>query len=320
MGRSSLQIKGYTPEDIKTLMREKPDYEIGMKLLAIYQISRGISSRKLEECYNKSFKQLFNWSHRFEEQGIEGLKDKDGRGRKPGLDDKQMERLKELVTQESPSSYGYNTATWTDPLVQQWIEKNMGVSYKKAQVYNILHKLGLSHQKARATYPETDPEAQDRFKEELKKLLESPDDTALIFEDEFSLSNTATVNYARSVKGRQPLVKAKQRNRERKTAVGSYNFYTDQMTVSFHDKGNYKTFKKHLRKILRTYKSNSKIIVVADNVRFHYALKLREWLKTKPRLELVYLPPYSPELNPIERAWWYIRKRITQNRYLNTLR
>jgi transposase len=141
----------------------------------------------------------------------------------------------------------------------------------------------------------------------------------LLFEDEFSLSNTATLSYAWSVKGRQPLVKAKQRNRERKTAMGSYNFATGQMTVSFHDRGNYRTFKKHLKKVLRTYNNNSKIIVVVDNVRFHHSIKLKEWLVTRPKLELVYLPPYSPELNPIERAWWYMRKRITHNRYLHTL-
>ncbi len=128
----------------------------------------------MEEFYNKSFKQLLNWVHSFEEQGIEGLKDKGGRGRKPKLDEGQMDRLRMLVTQESPSSHGFNTETWTGPLIKVWIEKNMGVSYKKAHVYNILHKLGLSHQKARATCPEANPEAQERFREELKKTSRKP--------------------------------------------------------------------------------------------------------------------------------------------------
>ena len=37
------------------------------------------------------------------------------------------------------------------------------------------------------------------------------------------------------------------------------------------------------------------------------------------KMELLYLPAYSPDLNPIERAWWYIRKKITHNRYLVNL-
>ena len=35
---------------------------------------------------------------------------------------------------------------------------------------------------------------------------------------------------------------------------------------------------------------------------------------------VVHLPAYSPELNPIERAWWYMRKKITHNRYVKSLK
>jgi transposase len=140
-----------------------------------------------------------------------------------------------------------------------------------------------------------------------------------LFEDEFSLSNTATIGYKWGKVGRQPKVMAKQRGRDRKTAMGSYNYGTGQITVSFHERGNYKSFKKHLKKVLRIYRNHSKIILVVDNVRYHHAKLLKKWLLTKPKLEMVYLPPYSPELNPIERAWWYMRKKITHNRYVRTM-
>ncbi|KAA6326347.1 hypothetical protein EZS27_024542, partial [termite gut metagenome] len=37
------------------------------------------------------------------------------------------------------------------------------------------------------------------------------------------------------------------------------------------------------------------------------------------RIELLFLPPYSPDLNPIERVWWLMRKQITHNRWLKTM-
>jgi len=117
----------------------------------------------------------------------------------------------------------------------------------------------------------------------------------------------------------QPVVACKQRGKERLTAMGSYNYRTGQMTISFHQQGNYKNFKKHLKKVLYTYRQHSKIIMVVDNVRFHHAKLLKIWLLNHPKLEIVYLPPYSPELNPIERVWWYMRKKITHNRYLQSL-
>lgn len=142
----------------------------------------------------------------------------------------------------------------------------------------------------------------------------------MLYEDEFSLSNTATLNYTWSEKGEQPHVPCKQRNRERKTVFGSYNFQTGQMTINFSEKGNSKTFKKHLKKVLYEYRKHSKIIMVLDNVRYHHAKKLKKWLGSNPKLEFVFLPPYSPELNPIERAWWYMRKKITHNRFTQSLK
>lgn len=102
--------------------------------------------------------------------------------------------------------------------------------------------------------------------------------------------------------------------------MGSYNYVTGQITVTFHDKGNYKSFKKHLKKLLSVYRERSKIIIVVDNVRFHHAKLLREWLTQNEKIEIMYLPPYSPELNPVERAWWYMRKKITHNRYVRSLK
>ncbi|WP_083839311.1 transposase [Mucilaginibacter paludis] len=63
-----------------------------------------------------------------------------------------------------------------------------------------------------------------------------------------------------------------------------------------------------------------KVVMVLDNVPYHHANRLKPILERyKHRLELVYLPPYSPDLNPIERVWWYMRKKITHNRYVQNL-
>jgi len=142
----------------------------------------------------------------------------------------------------------------------------------------------------------------------------------LLYEDEFSLSNTATVGYQWSVKGQQPQVPCKQRKRERQTTFGSLNYDTGQITVSFADKGNSITFKKHLKKVLYEYRSASKIIMVLDNVAYHHANRIKNWLAKWSKLELLFLPPYSPDLNAVERAWWYMRKKITHNRFVKSLK
>ena len=141
----------------------------------------------------------------------------------------------------------------------------------------------------------------------------------MLYEDECSLSNTATLGYKWGKKGQQPIIEQKQRKRERQTVFGSYNYGTGKITVSFADKGNSKTFKKHLKKILFEYKNYPKIIMVLDNVKYHHAKRISKWLEKNQKLELFFLPPYSPDLNAVERAWWYMRKKITHNRYVKSL-
>lgn len=164
-----LVIKGYTSEQIKAELSECDNYKVGIKLNAIYQLSKGISSRKLVEFYGTSFKQILNWAHRFEAEGVEGLKDKKGRGRKSRLDEAQLKVLQEIIMNKSPLDYGYNTATWTGAIVIELIKKHYSIEYKKTQVYELLKKMGFTYQKAKGKYPEADAKKQEEFKDYLKK-------------------------------------------------------------------------------------------------------------------------------------------------------
>ena len=169
MAKPVLQIKGHTAESIKALIRKDERYTIGLRLYAVYQVAKGQSSRKLEDLYNTSFKQITNWVHRFEKEGLEGLKDKKGRGRKDNLTSSQKQEIAMLLKNESPTKYGFNTATWTGPLLIMWIKKEFKIEYKKAQIYNIIKALGFSYQKGKGIFPETDKKEQEDFKSALKK-------------------------------------------------------------------------------------------------------------------------------------------------------
>lgn len=174
MPRSVLKVGNYKPEDIKALFRDDERYTIGIRLYAVYQVSMGQSSRKLEDLYNTSFKQITNWVHRFEKEGIAGLKDKKGRGRTARLNEGQRNRIAALLSNEPPTDHGYNSGTWTGPMLIEWIEKHYQIIYKKAQIYNIIKSLGFSYQKGKGIFPETDLAKQDAFKDSLKKTSGKP--------------------------------------------------------------------------------------------------------------------------------------------------
>ena len=101
---------------------------------------------------------------------------------------------------------------------------------------------------------------------------------------------------------------------------GAVNTETGKLVTMLTPKFNAETFEIFLRKLLRHRKRSGKMALILDNARYHHAKKLRPLLKKYQKvLRLDYLPPYSPELNPIERVWKLLRKNCTHNQYFETL-
>ena len=78
------------------------------------------------------------------------------------------------------------------------------------------------------------------------------------------------------------------------------------------------SFMKKLRKI--SCHSGRRVLVVADNARYHHATLHADWREEcSKRFSLFFLPPYSSELNPIERVWKLTRRLATHNRYFERI-
>lgn len=80
------------------------------------------------------------------------------------------------------------------------------------------------------------------------------------------------------------------------------------------------TFQVYLSQLLRHRPRHKQMIVLLDNARYHHAKLLRPWLHQYRELfALLFLPPYSPQLAPIERVWKLARRLATHNRYFPDL-
>lgn len=80
------------------------------------------------------------------------------------------------------------------------------------------------------------------------------------------------------------------------------------------------TFETFLKTLLRHRSRGKRMVVVLDNARYHHAILLKPLLwKCRAVLTLLFLPPYSPQLAPIERVWKLARRMATHNRFFATL-
>jgi transposase len=154
MSKVALQIKNYTPEALGSLLRKDVKFQQAIRIFACYQVSLGKRPKDLEELYDTSFKSICNWVHRLNEGGVDALIDKERPGRPKKLNSDQLSEIKETILNQMPSDFGFNSATWTGPILISMIEKRYEVKFRKAQIYNILKSLGLTFQKGKGVYPE----------------------------------------------------------------------------------------------------------------------------------------------------------------------
>jgi transposase len=78
---------------------------------------------------------------------------------------------------------------------------------------------------------------------------------------------------------------------------------------------NAKTFQQFLAYILNEH-PGKQIVMVLDNAKIHHAKLLQPFLETyKERLTLFFLPPYSPNLNLLERVWKWLKESVIANRF-----
>jgi len=123
-----------------------------------------------------------------------------------------------------------------------------------------------------------------------------------------------------SLKGHQPEIST-YGGRKRQHLIGTVEPLEGNLHVAFSEMLKALQFQHYLEGLLARYPAPKKLIMVLDNARAHHSKELKPFLDAnKDRLELVFLPPYSPDLNPMEWFWKFLRKIVTHNTFFPTFK
>jgi transposase len=119
-------------------------------------------------------------------------------------------------------------------------------------------------------------------------------------------------------RGKQPKVKSAP-TQEKVAFSGFINPNTGQLIIKECNKFNYETIMEAIYHFQKTQNTDRKVLIIMDNAPWHKkAVRLlRE--ENIENIEFLFLPPYSPELNPIERIWRITRRERTHNVYFDKL-
>jgi transposase len=151
------------PAELRRLARRERDGRVGVRLLALANALDGLPREEAARLAGMTGQTLGDWVHRYNAEGVEGLRDRHRPGRPCALDEGQQAALKGLVL-KGPTLGRDGCVAWRARDLCELVERRFGVGYSESGIRRLLHGLDLSWQKARPVHPEADVRAQERFK------------------------------------------------------------------------------------------------------------------------------------------------------------
>lgn len=194
-----------------------------------------------------------------------------------------------------------------------YVEETFGVSYTPQGIVHMLHRLGFVKQ-AKRVPGKADIEKQEKFIGIYYKLEDSLGvNDKIYFLDGMHSQHNSVPRYGWIFKGEDIEIKSNT-GRERLNLNGAINIDRFEVIIRDEESINADAIIELLKEIERKNPEAEKIYTISDNARYYKAKIVQEFLKTS-KVEMVFLPPYCPNLNLIERLWSFFQKEILYNKY-----
>lgn len=262
---------------------------------------------------------LYGWLARYRDGGWAGLDARKRGGRKPKLNAKAIQWVYKTVTEKNPLQLKFTFALWTARMIGQLIDKKFGVKLSKASVCRLLAQLGLTPQRpVWRAYQQRPEEVQKWLQEEYPRIrrLAQRKKAMIFFGDEAGVRSDHHAGTTWAVKGRTPVVSSTGARFglnlvSAVSAQGEFRFMTVKGRVGA------AKFIDFLKRLI--HNAERMIFLIVDGHPAHKAKMVARFVESaKDRLQLFFLPPYSPELNPDERVWNDLKNNAVGRKFINS--
>jgi len=240
-----------------------------------------------------------NWEKKYIRGGIEDLVNDHYMGRKCLLDDEQLELLgRELESKVYPTTESIIT----------FVKEEFGIKYTVGGMTSLLHRLGFSYKKPKGVPGKADASKQQGFLNQYNGIkAHGP----VYFADSTHPMLNPILASGWIKKGTEFAVKTNS-GKQRININGAIEIGSLDVIARCCDTVDRTSICELLRAIRAKNPDEDKIYLVLDNAAYNRAKVVRSLAK-KLGIRLIYLPPYSPNLNPIERLWKFMKKKIMAN-------
>jgi transposase len=294
--------------ELEKLHRSLRDKRQADRVKAVIALSKGWSPAQVAEILLIDEKTSRHYFDRYQQGGCQALLEDHYSGSEPKLDERQMSEL---------DTYLQERILPDAKAVMAHIENQYGVCYSVSGVVDLLHRLGFSYKKPTHVPGKQDPARQQAFIEEYEHLkAEKGENDPIYFADATHPQHNSVPSYGWMKKGQAKELKANC-GRQRLNINGAMDIETLEPVTGFYDTINADTTIDLFAKIEAKHTEAEAIYIIVDNARYYRSSVLAEALEGT-KIKLIFLPPYSPNLNLIERYWKFFKKKVVNNRYYET--
>lgn len=300
-------------EELERLERVEKDANRSKRLRILILGHGGWTAPAVAMAVGLSRRACQEWVARYNRHGLAGLDDQRGKSSQlPLSSDEQKvfgERLASGPTEED------RVCSLRGKDLQRILAEEFGVCRSLGAVYWLLHRLGYSYLRPRPRHRKADPEKIKAFKEQWPERIEAiaaehPGKRLRVyFQDESRFGQQGTNTNVWAKKGSRPTA-VRQTEYEYLWVIGAACPETGHAEGLLSPQLNTAIINTFLEQFSATIPPDEHAVMIWDGAGFHTSKALR----VPENVTLVRLPPYSPQLNPIENLWHYLKSHYWSNR------
>jgi transposase len=302
-----LYVHDHLPlDELQRRAKALTDKRTWLRYQAVILAAQGGTSRGIASALSCSPRAVQQWVAKFNRGGLETLHERPHPGRPPRLSGPELLRFEERVEAGPTPEDGICTFHGRD--LRRILAQEFGVTLSLQAVYDLLHTRDFSSLMPRPQHPDADEELQEIFKEvvvdQIQAIQEAhPDEEVQIwFEDEARLGQKGTLTRVWARKGSRP--RAVRQNQYTSLYVLAAVCVSTGATSALIASGlDTEVLNLFLEQFSRELPAGVHAVLLWDGAGYHTSADL----KVPSNVSVIRLVPYSPELNPVENLWHYLR-------------
>jgi len=297
-------------EELKRMKRQEVG-RVAMRAHMVLLSARGYSPSTIADLHGVSHPTVYKWLDRFDEEGPDGLYDREREGRPPILGEEAREEIERLL-EGNPTEEGQNAMRWAAPRIAEHLERELGIDVHEDTARDALEQMGYSWTRPRRKLPPTDPEAyRKRLEAIVEAVAEAGSETSVLVEDETWIKRFPPLRRQWQLVGEQRPLRVPDANEE-VALYGTLDLTSGCVHVRTYEKGREKGRSDYTTRYLESLleKIKGQILLVWDQATWHTSKEVTRWLEKQDRIETYLLPARGPETNPMEDLWRELKEQV----------